>query len=206
MPKGFTEREREIIREKLLARGKEYFGAHGVKKTNVEDLARAAGISKGAFYAFYDSKEELYFDILARARAGIQERIKGAVERAPTGESPRQRLKKLLREAFSIWRTDPILANFSNEEYEHLLRKLPEDKVLEHTRGGDAFIEQFIAICRSQGIPIERDPRTVAGLLRALFFVSLHEEDVGVGVYKDVMEVLEDLVSGYLVPTTSAED
>src|SRR5881227_1073193 len=148
MPKGFSEREQEIIREKLLARGKEYFGTHGVKKTNVEDLARAAGISKGAFYAFYDSKEELYFDILARARAGIQERIMGAASLqsegfttgvAQPGGPPRQRLKALLKEAFSIWRTDPILANFSNEEYEHLLRKLPEDKVLEHTRGGDAF-------------------------------------------------------------------
>ena len=204
MPKGFTEREREIIREKLQAKGKEYFGIHGVRKTNVEDLARAAGISKGAFYAFYDSKEELYFDILGRARAGIQQRILDCVSQP--GKAPRQRLKELLREAFSIWRTDPILANFSNEEYEHLLRKLPEDKVLEHTRGGDAFIEQLIATCRSQGIPIERDPKTVAGLLRALFFVSLHEEDVGIGVYKGVMEVLEDLVSGYLVPMTSAED
>jgi AcrR family transcriptional regulator len=204
MPKGFSNREREIIKEKLLAMGKEYFGAHGVKKTNVEDLARAAGISKGAFYAFYNSKEELYFDILGRARAGIQQRILDCASQP--GKPPRQRLKELLREAFSIWRTDPILANFSNEEYEHLLRKLPEDKVLEHTRGGDAFIEQLIAICRGQGIPIDRDPRTVAGLLRALFFVSLHEEDVGIGVYKDVMEVLEDLVSGYLVPTTSAED
>ena len=170
----------------------------------MEDLARAAGISKGAFYAFYDSKEELYFDILARARAGIQQRILDCVSQP--GKPARQRLKELLKEAFSIWRTDPILANFSNEEYEHLLRKLPEDRVLEHTRGGDAFIEQLIATCRSQGIPIERDPKTVAGLLRALFFVSLHEEDVGIGVYKEVMEVLEDLVSGYLVPTTSAED
>src|SRR5437762_14151525 len=85
MPKGFSEREREIIREKLLAKGKEYFGAHGVKKTNVEDLARAAGISKGAFYAFYDSKEELYFDILGRARGGIQERIMGATSLQPEG-------------------------------------------------------------------------------------------------------------------------
>jgi hypothetical protein len=125
---------------------------------------------------------------------------------AQAGGAPRQRLKALLKEAFSVWRTDPILANFSNEEYEHLLRKLPEDKVLEHTRGGDAFIEQLIASCRSQGIPIERDPKTVAGLLRALFFVSLHEEDVGVGVYPDVIDVLEDLVSSYLVPATSAED
>ena len=30
------------------------------KKTNIEDLCAKAGISKGAFYLFYASKEELF--------------------------------------------------------------------------------------------------------------------------------------------------
>ncbi|RPJ03614.1 MAG: TetR/AcrR family transcriptional regulator, partial [Spirochaetaceae bacterium] len=61
MPKGFTEREKELIRKKLYTEGTRLFGQYGVQKTTVDEIAKAAGISKGSFYGFYDSKEELFF-------------------------------------------------------------------------------------------------------------------------------------------------
>ena len=64
MPRAFSEREKEIIRGTLREKGNEYFATYGLRKTTVENLARAAGISKGTCYLFYQSKEELFFDIL----------------------------------------------------------------------------------------------------------------------------------------------
>jgi len=49
MPRAFTEREREVIRSRLRAAARDTFRAHGLRRTNVEELARAAGISKSAF-------------------------------------------------------------------------------------------------------------------------------------------------------------
>jgi AcrR family transcriptional regulator len=37
----------------LLRQGSTFLTTYGIRKTNVEDLTRAAGISKGAFYLFY---------------------------------------------------------------------------------------------------------------------------------------------------------
>jgi AcrR family transcriptional regulator len=50
---------------------------YGIRKTNVEELTEAAGISKGAFYSFYPSKEELFMDILEE----IEEEVRGGLMR-----------------------------------------------------------------------------------------------------------------------------
>lgn len=36
----------------------------GMRQTTVDQLVEAAGISKGAFYKFYSSKEMLFLDLL----------------------------------------------------------------------------------------------------------------------------------------------
>ena len=64
MARGFTERERENIKRNLLKVGKESWTRYGCKKTSVDELCRQAGISKGAFYLFFESKEALFCEIL----------------------------------------------------------------------------------------------------------------------------------------------
>ncbi|RLE27205.1 TetR/AcrR family transcriptional regulator, partial [Candidatus Acetothermia bacterium] len=66
MPRAFTDAERERIRERLLAVGRELFARYGLRKTTVEELARASGIAKGTFYLFFPSKEALYAEVLLR--------------------------------------------------------------------------------------------------------------------------------------------
>lgn len=52
-------------RERLLAAAARQFTQFGFRKTNIEDITRAAGISKGAFYLEFSTKEIL-FDQLVR--------------------------------------------------------------------------------------------------------------------------------------------
>ena len=59
MPRPFTTAETEAIHPLLLDAGAASFARAGIRRTTVEDLARAAGISKGAFYRFFESKEAL---------------------------------------------------------------------------------------------------------------------------------------------------
>jgi AcrR family transcriptional regulator len=198
MPKGFSEREKAIIRANLLEKAKELFGTYGIRKTNVEELTKAAGISKGAFYLFYDSKEELYFELLEQYEAGFRATMlqKIASDELP----PRKRMKALLRKALSVWKSNALFAHFAKEEYEYLFRKLPAEKIEMHLHQDDSFAVDFIAAWKKAGVAITCDPKQVAGLIRALFFIRLHEEDFGAGVYTSVIEVYIDLLSSYLVP------
>lgn len=198
MPKAFSNQEKEIIRKKLLEKGKECFEKYGLKKTNVEDLTQAAGISKGAFYLFYRSKEELFLEILEGFEAQFREELFSHV--LNPGMPARENFRELLKKAFLTWESSVMLKNFSQEEFEYLVRKLPPEKVEQHILNDDAFVAQFIQKWQEQGLSLSADPKTVSGLLKALFFVSLHKDDLGKDAYPGTMELLIDLITAYLVP------
>src|SRR5215212_10071878 len=115
MPKGFSEREKTLIRAQLLAKGRELFATQGIKKANIEDLTKAANISKGAFYLFFNSKEVLFFELLGQFEDEYHADLIAAAGRP--GSSPRQQVKDVLTQAFALWRTNPFFSNFNQEEY-----------------------------------------------------------------------------------------
>jgi AcrR family transcriptional regulator len=196
MPKGFTEREKVHIRAALIEKGKQIFAAYGIKKTNIEDLTRAVGISKGAFYIFYDSKEELFFDIIEQVEEEYRRQILDT--NLMEGKTPSEQLKIMLHTAFTAWKTNPLLGNFSREDYEVLLRKLPENKVIEHLRSDDQYIVELAGDLATKGIQLSEDPAIIGGLMKALFYVSLHEDEIGKEVFQQTMSVLIDLVASHL--------
>ena len=60
MPKIFSEKDREIIRNKLLEIGQESLKQKNYRDISLDDVTAKAGIAKGTFYNFFPSKE-LYF-------------------------------------------------------------------------------------------------------------------------------------------------
>jgi len=72
MPSAFTEQAEFQIREKLREKGRALFAVQGVQKTSVEQLTKAASIAKGSFYKFYDSKEQLFFELLEDVQTVIR--------------------------------------------------------------------------------------------------------------------------------------
>src|SRR5687767_5574899 len=197
MPKGFSEREKAIIRAQLLAKGRELFATHGIKKANVEDLTRAANISKGAFYLFFNSKEELFFELLGQFEDEYHADLIAAAGRP--GTSPRQQVKDVLTQAFSIWRTHPLFTHFNQEEYEYLVRKLPEGTAQATIDKDAIFVERLLGQWHAQGILIDCDPTLFLGLTRALFYMSLHERDLGPGIYPNVIDFFIDAIAQQIV-------
>ena len=55
------ERKRDATRRKLLERALKLFQQRGVEATTMRDIAKAAGMSLGAAYYYFPSKEALVF-------------------------------------------------------------------------------------------------------------------------------------------------
>lgn len=53
-------------REAIIEAARDEFARHGVEGARVEDVARRAGISKGAFYLHFQAKEGVFREILQR--------------------------------------------------------------------------------------------------------------------------------------------
>lgn len=56
MPANFTQEQRQMIQEKLIAVGYDLIREVGLKKMKVSMIAERADIATGTFYHFFDSK------------------------------------------------------------------------------------------------------------------------------------------------------
>src|SRR6266404_7451504 len=64
-PAGGRQRERTAAtRRKLLAAAKRIFAQQGFEAARLEDIAAGAGYTRGAFYANFEDKEEIFFALL----------------------------------------------------------------------------------------------------------------------------------------------
>jgi AcrR family transcriptional regulator len=66
-------------REHLLHVGVELVGRHGTADISIEEIARAAGVSKGLLYHYFPTKTDFFVAVLARSQAEMDQ----AVERDP---------------------------------------------------------------------------------------------------------------------------
>jgi AcrR family transcriptional regulator len=201
MPKAFSDRERQVIRQVLLQAGREQFAAYGMR-ASVDDLVRAAGISKGAFYLFYESKEALLLDLLEQHEAMLQARLLEQVL-AP-GMSPRDSLRELLRQSLTIRQTDPLLRRLGPDVLERLARGAPPERAAAMLQADVAIATRFLDHWQAHGTPLAVDAQVLTGLLRALFFAGLHEAEIGADVYPRVIEALVEGIAATVVPAVPA--
>jgi AcrR family transcriptional regulator len=195
MPRGFTEQEKALIRQRLLEQGRLFLARYGLRKTSVEDLTRAAGISKGAFYAFFPSKEDLFFTIFEQFEADYQAALLAQVE--ATGEPAEARLRTFLQHALTVWRTSPLFQHFDKNDFDYLVRKVAPERTEAALRSDEAFAERLLQRWQASGLALTCSPAELTGLLRALFFVSLHAADIG-ATSAQTIALLRDLVARHL--------
>jgi TetR/AcrR family transcriptional regulator len=58
-------------REQILHCAEQVFAKRGVVEATMQDIAHAAGVSKGALYLLFSSKEDLYLQLATRAARGL---------------------------------------------------------------------------------------------------------------------------------------
>jgi AcrR family transcriptional regulator len=197
MPKAFSDHEKETIRRQMREKGKKLFEKQGLRKTSVDELTEAVGISKGSFYLFYESKEELFLEILEELEQDLRTNIFDfSIAR---NEDARRLLANLLRSALLTWDRYPLLKNFGRAEYEYLARKLPPERIQAHIHRDNKFVEDFVKRIKNEGIGVNASPRLISNLMKSLFFIKLHRDELGEPDYLQTMEVFTELVAAYIV-------
>lgn len=194
MPKKFTDQEREWINHKLLTEGRRCFEIHGIKKTSVEELTRAAGIAQGSFYMFYGSKEELFYQILLEE----EQRIRSIMFDSFSVGVPvtKEEIKLFLLQSFRMMEESPLVRQmFIKSEMEQILRKLPK-KLLEQSFSEDKdYLVPFIRSWQSEGILADVDPELIVCMFRSLVLIVLHKDDIGEEQYPATIELLVEVVA-----------
>lgn len=73
-----------VTRDLLLSAAEQVFARVGYEKAQVDEIARAAGFSKGALYAHFTSKEQLFLALYEAKTASHQVTLRHALDSAPT--------------------------------------------------------------------------------------------------------------------------
>ena len=87
-------------RSAILKQAAIYFADHGYDRASVNGVASACGISKSLIYHYYDSKEQLLFDILHSHLTALYE---GLIALQPAAD-PEVQLRQLVRKLLQMYR------------------------------------------------------------------------------------------------------
>ncbi len=99
-----TKEEAEQTRNGILDAAEQMFFERGVARTTLEEIARAAGVTRGAVYWHFDNKVDLFDAMQARARLPQEDVIEWLLSRET--EQPLEHLAGALRDVLQVMATD----------------------------------------------------------------------------------------------------
>ena len=124
MARSFTEREKENIKRSLQEACKQSWTQYGYKKTSVDDLCKQVGISKGAFYIFFESKEALFCEVLC----SVQEQIYNAASEVIKKHKDKYGVAEALKLIYREYDKNNFLYDSDSMDFTILMNKLSEEQ------------------------------------------------------------------------------
>lgn len=137
---AFSEIEKINIRENLLRNCEDNWSKFGYKKTNIDELCSKAGISKGAFYLFYNSKEELFCDVMLN----VQKRLMDLTEETLGNSSSKYDLGATLKLLYREYDKTRFITETHSPDFIAFMNKLPKEKINEIEEHGNYDLKNII--------------------------------------------------------------
>lgn len=172
----------------------------GFKSASLRNIVKTAGVTTGAFYGYYDSKEELFEDLVDEAYEYMMTRYRQAheqFENLPLHEQPDQ-MGKLSQACMN----DLLVYTYEHMEEFHLILRCSEGT--KYARMVDEMVElevqathKYYKVLEQLGRPAAKiDERLehilATGMLNAYFEMVLHEMPI-----EDAKVYLQELCEFY---------
>ncbi|GGP27908.1 TetR/AcrR family transcriptional regulator [Silvimonas amylolytica] len=110
------EESRDQTRQRLLESAQKLIASKGLAASSVEDITEAAGYTRGAFYSNFDSKNDLFIELLRNDHQKAVDEMAGLMGQPLPPEELRQRIREMYarmyrdNECFMNWTEARMLA------------------------------------------------------------------------------------------------
>lgn len=190
----FSEAERTHIQTLLIEAARKLFVSQGLKKTSLEELTSSAGIAKSSFYSFFESKEELYLELLMLERLQAEAQLLPLLEIAG---NPTQGIAEFLRVALEYIDSTPITRRLIThpEEMQMVVRRLTPEHLAAKFQYGVLPIIQAVSRWQAAGLVIDAPAEVISGVMRAVMLFILHKTDIGEAIYPQVIDLTIQLIA-----------
>src|SRR5687768_5775628 len=168
-----TQDEAAETRNSILDAAERVFSRRGVAHTSLEDIAKAAGVTRGAIYWHFKNKDELFSAMVNRVSLPIEEMVAKTI--ADEAENPLVLLRKAAVDALKRTATDPQcqrVFDIVTHKCEYLEDLADVSERISHIRCG--CVERTEAAMRKAiklgFLPKDLDPRLAAVGLDAMIY------------------------------------
>ena len=193
MTRKFSDKEKEFYQDKIIESGTKLISVLGFKKTSIQDITDAAGVAKGTFYNFFNSKEELLFEILTIHEDFRDNLLKEVMSSEVDAENAMQ---KVIHEGLEMTEENKIFkVVFDENLMEKIALKLPREKMEEHFEDDLKNSKGFIEYYQKNSNLIKADPRVIIALLRGFFMMPTHKKEIGEDIYEEVMDLFTYVIA-----------
>jgi AcrR family transcriptional regulator len=194
-------------RDAILASATETFARFGFRKTAIDDIARRAKIGKGTVYLHFDSKEELFAEVIRRLWMKALADVEALVRQART---PQAKVRAFLdgRQHFFVRMAEDL--RIAPETLVEVVVEAERHRREPRAREA-ALLEEIIKDGNAQGVFAVRSPRLVAaGMTACLHGLDTHLIGPGASELKEALATVYDVfVRGLLAaprPTRTSEE
>lgn len=181
---AFSEEENKKIRRSLLAEARSHALTAGMRKTSVEELTAAVGISKGSFYKYFDSKELLFFAVLEELHSELYAVAKDALMANSSLAASERATEALLAVCRRLSQTGAM--RFIESDAELILRRIPEAVKAGHYHDDEAHVCELL---REGGFAPKGGAELAAATVRGLILTVSHRDEIG-EKYPEVLRIL----------------
>ena len=197
MAVAFTGEERERITARLLDTAERLFAAQGLKKTSLEELATPAGIAKGSFYAFFDSKETLYKEVMIRRAPLLGTRLQEALGRPPSVDA----VAELMRQMTTVLTTDPFYRRLLThpDELQAVARRVGAAEIAQVTPHLLKPLLDYLADGQRDGVIVDDvEPVVLVGVLRCAGLIVMNRHLFGENYDQVLSATIDALARGVI--------
>ena len=183
MAGGFSDKEREEIRQKLLDSGYELSTDIGLKKMTVAMIAGSAGIAVGTFYSFYASKEEFVIAIIRDTEMRFENEM--AKHFSKDGTISLKKFLEVFRGNFKP--ENNILLRMKLDDWVWLKSHISDSAYLNKTT--DIKKYEFL-FTRIKGIRQDADPGVVVNFIKSIYALYQNRDSL----FEDSLQTNVDLI------------
>ena len=198
MGRAFSENERDLIKMRLVETAKVAFEEMPYQTVKVELLAKNVGISKGAFYSFFSSKESLFLDVLIRVEQEIQNDI---LAKLTAHASLKEQLIDILFSTMILFEKSYIFKAFSDIQIQTALLEKASTEQREQMLMAD---QQLLSMLVNEAVGF-KVPRDVAlDMMRSVFFIAPYKAQLESDFEVFMLSYITAIIEGIIVEGTPA--
>ena len=186
MPRKFTKYEKNNIIKRLREAAIQSLAQYGIRKTTVDEITRQAGIAKGSFYQFYDSKEMLFLEVIYLFHDDLQRQLMRDIKLIRVNLSP-EKLTDLIYGLFNKVESSFLYPVMMSGELDRLIRMLPDDKVRLHTDQDELNMKKLREMFPEMD---QAKVEVYSAALRGIFLSSMFKREIGEAVFPDALRAM----------------